>query len=150
MSQYPKDIERLFTASGYDGDWETTAEKLAEEITSLRQRVAELEAENRTLSMQLGDTIAKQIKFEKDAERWRDKRSISNKITDVVAAQLHYFDEIENVHLSACKADEIAAILDAAIDRYRSDPKFYAKVTSMVAQLMQRLYETDAAIEEPI
>ena len=69
----------------------------------------------------------------------RSKREIAEKFTEIVAYELHYFDRVDEIDLNTSKASDIAEMTNGAIDRYRNDSIFHAKVTSIVAHLMQSL-----------
>ena len=61
-------------------------------------------------------------------------RNISDKMTTAVATQLAYFDMVQGASY-----EEVMNATDEkrVIERYRNDRVFHAKVTSMVAALMQ-------------
>lgn len=69
----------------------------------------------------------------------RGKRTIANNFTEIVAQQLHYFENVDKVDLSTCKAADIVDMIEGSLQRYRSDPIFQAKVKQLVARLMQAL-----------
>lgn len=71
-----------------------------------------------------------------DAFVRRDYADVANKFTDVVAAQMHYFDRVDGVDLNLATADEIRNLSDGWILRYRNDHIFKLRVTSTVSQLM--------------
>lgn len=62
---------------------------------------------------------------------------LENNFTEIIAAQLHYFEKIDNIDFNTITAEEIIKIQNGSIDRYRRDHIFHAKVQSMVAHLIQ-------------
>lgn len=79
----------------------------------------------------------------------RDYRRIADNFTDIVASSLHYFENAEKVDLNTCKCDEILALHNGAIARYRTDAMFNAKVKSIVARLIQSLDTPNDVIQGP-
>lgn len=69
-----------------------------------------------------------------------DRRLIADSITQVVAEGMHYFDKVDTVNLQTCSYTDVMELCKGWEDRYRSDPKFHAKVQSMVANLLRVLF----------
>lgn len=72
----------------------------------------------------------------------RDYRVMSDKFTEIVASNLHYFERVEGIDLTRATADEVRCLSDRWILRYRNEPSFNAKVRKITAQLMAEV--TDA------
>ena len=68
-----------------------------------------------------------------------NRSGIADAFTDAVASRLHHFDRVQTMTLAICTAADITEMTEGAIIRYRTDRIFHAKVTSIVAILMQIL-----------
>jgi hypothetical protein len=64
-----------------------------------------------------------------------DYRRLGDEITELVATRLNCFDAMPNLN-AAASYEDIAALFDGAIERYRNDPVFRAKVQSLAAEAM--------------
>ena len=64
-----------------------------------------------------------------------DYKRLNDEITDLMVARLNYFDEMPKLGADY-RFDEVKAAMNAGVDRYRNDPAFRAKVTSLVADVM--------------
>lgn len=71
-----------------------------------------------------------------------DMRQLHDNILEVVAKQLHYFDNVEKLK-SMISAEEMADALDGGIDRYLNDYVFRAKTRSLTTRLLQVLTEAE-------
>lgn len=65
-----------------------------------------------------------------------DKKRLCDDITEEVAKQLHYFDNAEKIN-TMLTAKEVSEALDGSVNRYRNDYVFHARVSSLVASMMQ-------------
>ena len=57
---------------------------------------------------------------------------------DIVASELHYFEEVEKLTDSS-KSNEVEYIIDGWKDKYRTDSNFRLKVQRIVVQLTQEV-----------
>jgi len=64
---------------------------------------------------------------------------IYNKFTDIVASNLHYQDCVEREGKQALTGKEFFDMQKGWVKRYSNDPRFHARVDSMVAALMTAL-----------
>lgn len=69
-------------------------------------------------------------------------RNLSEKFTEVVAEHIHFFERQDEIDLAKCRASEIEEMTNGAIDRYKNDAIFNARVASMVIHLMHALDDT--------
>lgn len=70
---------------------------------------------------------------------WDDRRRIANAFIKIVAEQLHYYDRSQSVDLRTCKHADIIEMVEGALDRYRNDSIFHAKVMGIVYRLTQEI-----------
>jgi len=70
----------------------------------------------------------------------RTKKHTIELLTRTVTRQLHFFDEADKRGGMSWDPGEVQEAMDVAVDRYRNDYIFHAKVQSMVAELMRTLY----------
>jgi hypothetical protein len=64
---------------------------------------------------------------------------IRDDFTEVVGKWLHYSDYIDNIDLRKYSFEELSAVKEAWVTRYKNDAYFNASVKSLVNQLMQSL-----------
>lgn len=70
---------------------------------------------------------------------WDNRLRIANAFITIVAEQLHYYDRSQSVDLRTCKYADIIEMAEGALDRYRNDPIFHAKVIGIVSRLTQEI-----------
>lgn len=69
-------------------------------------------------------------------------RKLHDAITDDVIANLHYFDNVENIS-EMRTAKEVTDAMTEGVHRYQNEPIFRAKVKTMVSAIMRSV--SDAA-----
>jgi len=72
-----------------------------------------------------------------------DKRQLHDDFIKIIGTGLHYYEHQNQIDLNKCTAEEINDLTEGWVERYREEPIFHAKVSSLVAQLMLRVYEIE-------